>query len=71
MTPGMVKKYLVRSSPARGTWIEMGMPQPLRIFDYVVPRKGDVDRNMLTAVALHGKELSSPARGTWIEMCNC
>ena len=34
------------SSPARGTWIEMCYSCPLRIFRPVVPRKGDVDRNL-------------------------
>ena len=34
----------------------------------VVPRKGDVDRNMTTAMKTNQSGLSSPARGTWIEI---
>ena len=34
----------------------------------VVPRKGDVDRNIMDADDQIKKAGSSPARGTWIEM---
>ena len=34
-----------RSSPARGTWIEMNSPLRTSVTVQVVPRKGDVDRN--------------------------
>ena len=34
----------------------------------VVPRKGDVDRNVAVLRPGYGKTKSSPARGTWIEI---
>ena len=34
-----------RSSPARGTWIEIHIPTCRAGAGFVVPRKGDVDRN--------------------------
>ena len=33
------------SSPARGTWIEMGPAPAFLRMHPVIPRKGDVDRN--------------------------
>ena len=56
------------SSPARGTWIEISIPRPGIRISTVVPRKGDVDRNMLPGAARYADTPSSPARGTWIEM---
>ena len=56
------------SSPARGTWIEIHPAQCTYHTSPVVPRKGDVDRNIKCALGLADRFLSSPARGTWIEM---
>ena len=36
----------VVSSPARGTWIEIPQNAPIFVHIDVVPRKGDVDRNV-------------------------
>ena len=36
----------IRSSPARGTWIEISATYTATAQPYVVPRKGDVDRNI-------------------------
>ena len=35
------------SSPARGTWIEMELQVTVGVGAEVVPRKGDVDRNIM------------------------
>ena len=35
---------------------------------YVVPRKGDVDRNIVSVFRIRVPSTSSPARGTWIEI---
>ena len=56
------------SSPARGTWIEIAAGWRDARGCRVVPRKGDVDRNIFHAVNGHGGAGSSPARGTWIEI---
>ena len=41
------KNKSTMSSPARGTWIEIIRCLALDHFRWVVPRKGDVDRNTL------------------------
>ena len=60
--------YCNRSSPARGTWIEIAEAIKQLLKPGVVPRKGDVDRNLPPDVALSCTHVSSPARGTWIEI---
>ena len=57
-----------RSSPARGTWIEIDLGEQLRGGGGVVPRKGDVDRNYPVHSEQRRNDGSSPARGTWIEI---
>ena len=57
-----------KSSPARGTWIEITTNALLEEKTNVVPRKGDVDRNPSMAAQIDRDKESSPARGTWIEM---
>ena len=60
---------ILKSSPARGTWIEIrdGAKHKHETAG-VVPRKGDVDRNHHHLILQCGLSLSSPARGTWIEI---
>ena len=57
-----------KSSPARGTWIEIGGRRMHDSGAHVVPRKGDVDRNYSDGSYHGATDLSSPARGTWIEI---
>ena len=56
------------SSPARGTWIEIRIAALASSVRVVVPRKGDVDRNMAFLLIERCEVTSSPARGTWIEI---
>ena len=56
------------SSPARGTWIEIKVMFSRDICAGVVPRKGDVDRNLPLRHPKQYASMSSPARGTWIEI---
>ena len=58
-----------RSSPARGTWIEISYSRYFLLGSSVVPRKGDVDRNRTFGEDNFDLK-SSPARGTWIEMAS-
>ena len=60
----------IKSSPARGTWIEIHLPPNKKYAAIVVPRKGDVDRNCNDEKAVALDVLSSPARGTWIEIAD-
>ena len=52
----------LRSSPARGTWIEMVWPTLPSLMPRVVPRKGDVDRNIREFV-LGKKRIVVPRKG--------
>ena len=57
-----------RSSPSRGTWIEIVMRQP---FDEGSPRSSPSRGTWIEMPSrMHpgGTEMSSPSRGTWIEM---
>lgn len=57
------------SSPARGTWIEIPRPAwPRLAACRVVPRKGDVGRNLWQARDAVQATRSSPARGTWVKI---
>ena len=56
------------SSPARGTWIEISSTSSSSLPSIVVPRKGDVDRNVVLEKTGETRKESSPARGTWIEI---
>ena len=56
------------SSPARGTWIEIEVMALNASANTVVPRKGDVDRNIDAGTLTANIIRSSPARGTWIEI---
>ena len=59
---------LVRSYPARGTWIEMNLEERTLLKKLVVPRTGYVDRNIVGSALYLIGGMSYPARGTWIEM---
>ena len=59
----------LQSSPARGTWIEIQLVLAGNTaLHQVVPRKGDVDRNLRQPLPHIYRNVSSPARGTWIEI---
>ena len=48
--------YIQWSSPARGTWIEIGRCTWSTIGIHVVPRKGDVDRNEQQVAAFNSSD---------------
>ena len=53
----------IMSSPARGTWIEIGVPLGVERARQVVPRKGDVDRNAAAALLAWAVEKVVPRKG--------
>ena len=64
---GEATRALIKSSPARGTWIEMILSAQKSNADKSSPARG-------TWIEINGDVVqfqyasSSPARGTWIEM---
>ena len=54
--------------PARGTWIEMLHPDHRVNAVVDVPRKGNVDRNVMCDKCGRQTSRTFPARGTWIEI---
>ena len=61
--PGFTVPNGLRSSPARGTWIEIMLGIGMLAIGRVVPRKGDVDRNRLPELADLGRLAVVPRKG--------
>ena len=68
MTARLWQRLTQRSSPSRGTWIEISGALSLSAAGSVVPLAGDVDRNIKVTSPCHDAAKSSPSRGTWIEI---